>query len=102
MAVPYKVGGIKCKKQEKGSNMLHVAGRRNTTCKEKESEESAKKPKPVQRVKKIDAVSIFNKEHVQFYKHGLFSCYFLEGDKILWLATPFHGLSEVPFQGFEI
>lgn len=82
--------------------MLHGTGRRNTACKEKESEESAKKLEHVQRAKKTDAVSVFNKEHVQFYKHGLFSCYFLGGDEILLLATPFNGLSEVPFQGFEI
>lgn len=42
---------------------------------------SAKKSEHVQRAKKIDAVGFFNKEHLQFYNHGFFSCYFLGGDK---------------------
>lgn len=42
---------------------------------------SAKKSEHVQRAKKVDADGFLNKEQLQFYKHGPFSCCFLGGDK---------------------
>lgn len=79
ISVPYSVGGIKGKKQGKGSTILCGIRRSNTACKENEPREFTKKWEHVQKAKNVDVIGIFNKEHIQFYKCELFSCYFLGG-----------------------